>query len=58
MNVLFNNAGILRMGTNETITLDEQHMTIDINIKGILNMIFSENFIEIDDVLKQVTTIN
>ena len=37
MDVLFNNAGILRMGRNETIALKEQHRTVDINIKGILN---------------------
>lgn len=37
MNVLFNNAGILRMGPNEEIPLEEQHLTVDINIKGILN---------------------
>ena len=37
MNVLFNNAGILRMGPNETISLQDQHLTVDINIKGILN---------------------
>lgn len=37
MNVLFNNAGILRMGLNETINLHEQHLTVDINIKGVLN---------------------
>lgn len=37
MNVLFNNAGILRMGPNEEISLKEQHLTVDINIKGVLN---------------------
>jgi NADP-dependent 3-hydroxy acid dehydrogenase YdfG len=37
MDVLFNNAGILRMGLNEEISLAEQHLTVDINIKGILN---------------------
>ncbi|SMD09888.1 NADP-dependent 3-hydroxy acid dehydrogenase YdfG [Desulfocicer vacuolatum DSM 3385] len=37
MDILFNNAGILRMGLNETIDLEQQHLTIDINIKGILN---------------------
>lgn len=37
MHVLFNNAGILRMGLNETIALEQQHMILDINIKGILN---------------------
>lgn len=37
MHVLFNNAGILRMGLNEKISLAEQHLTVDVNIKGILN---------------------
>ncbi len=37
MDVLFNNAGILRMGLNEEINLMEQHLTVDVNIKGILN---------------------
>lgn len=37
LDVLFNNAGILRMGLNETISLHEQHLTVDINIKGVLN---------------------
>ena len=37
MDILFNNAGILRMGLNETIDLKQQHLTVDINIKGILN---------------------
>ena len=37
LDVLFNNAGILRMGLNETIALDQQHLTLDINVKGMLN---------------------
>ena len=37
MDILFNNAGILRMGLNENIDLKEQHLIVDINIKGILN---------------------
>ena len=37
MDVLFNNAGILRMGLNENISLQDQHLTVDVNIKGILN---------------------
>ena len=37
MDVLFNNAGILRMGANEDLSLDEQHLTVDVNLKGILN---------------------
>jgi NADP-dependent 3-hydroxy acid dehydrogenase YdfG len=40
IDVLFNNAGILRMGKNESISLADQHMTIDTNIKGILNGIY------------------
>lgn len=39
MNVLFNNAGILRMGLNDTISLEDQLLTIDVNIKGVLNSI-------------------
>lgn len=39
MHVLFNNAGILRMGLNETIPLEEQHLTVDVNIRGVLNSI-------------------
>jgi NADP-dependent 3-hydroxy acid dehydrogenase YdfG len=37
LDLLFNNAGILRMGLNETIDIAQQHRIIDINIKGILN---------------------
>lgn len=36
MDVLFNNAGIVRMGLNESIPLSEQHRIVDINVKGIL----------------------
>ena len=39
MEVLFNCAGILRMGFNETISIADQHLVVDINIKGILNCI-------------------
>lgn len=39
MDVLFNNAGILRMGNNHTIPLLEQRRIIDINVCGILNCI-------------------
>lgn len=37
LDVLFNNAGILRMGRNEGIPLAQQHLTLDINVKGVLN---------------------
>jgi NADP-dependent 3-hydroxy acid dehydrogenase YdfG len=37
LDVLFNNAGILRMGRNEQIALAQQHLTLDINVKGVLN---------------------
>lgn len=37
LDVLFNNAGILRMGRNEDIPLLQQHLTLDINVKGVLN---------------------
>ncbi|RJP25705.1 MAG: SDR family oxidoreductase [Candidatus Abyssobacteria bacterium SURF_5] len=39
MDVLFNNAGIAKMGPNEYITLEDQHLTVDINFKGILSCI-------------------
>lgn len=39
MNVLFNNAGILRMGRNDTISLEDQLLTVDVNVKGVLNSI-------------------
>lgn len=41
MDVLFNNAGILRMGSNHEIPLAEQKQIIDINVCGILNCIMS-----------------
>jgi NADP-dependent 3-hydroxy acid dehydrogenase YdfG len=37
MDVLFNNAGVLYMGVNEDLGLAEQHRTVDVNLKGILN---------------------
>ncbi len=37
LDVLFNNAGILRMGRNEDIPLVQQYLTLDINVKGVLN---------------------
>ncbi|MFH1032905.1 MAG: SDR family oxidoreductase [Pseudomonadota bacterium] len=36
MDVLFNNAGILRMGPNEAIPLEQQHLTINVNVNGLL----------------------
>jgi len=39
MDVLFNCAGILKMGLNETIPLSDQHLIVDVNLKGILNCI-------------------
>lgn len=34
---LFNNAGIVQMGQNESISLERQHRMVDININGVLN---------------------
>ena len=48
MDILFNNAGILRMGTFESIPLEDQCLIADINFKGILNCINASL-----DVLKQ-----
>ncbi len=39
MDVLFNNAGILRMGRFEKLTIAEHKKTIDVNINGIINCI-------------------
>lgn len=39
IHALFNNAGILRMGMNETIPIADQHLIVDTNFKGILNRI-------------------
>jgi len=39
LNVLFNCAGILRMGTNESIPLKEQHQIFNVNVGGVLNCI-------------------
>ena len=39
MDALFNCAGILKMGFNETIDIADQHLIVDINIKGMLNCI-------------------
>ncbi|MES2127931.1 MAG: SDR family oxidoreductase [Pseudomonadota bacterium] len=37
LQVLFNNAGIVRMGLNESIPLAQQHLMVNININGVLN---------------------
>jgi len=39
LNVLFNCAGILRMGTNESIALEDQHQIFKVNVGGVLNCI-------------------
>lgn len=39
LDVLFNCAGILRMGPNDEIPLSEQHQIINVNVNGILNCI-------------------
>lgn len=39
MDVLFNNAGVLRMGPNENIPLKNQQEVVDVNLKGVLNCI-------------------
>jgi len=39
MNVLFNNAGIIKMGPNAEIAIEDQHMIVDVNFKGILTCI-------------------
>lgn len=36
LRVLFNNAGILRMGLNDTIALEQQHLTMAINVNAVL----------------------
>ena len=39
MHVLFNCAGILRMGPHAKLPIEEQHLVVDVNLKGILNCI-------------------
>lgn len=39
MDILFNNAGILHMGRFESISLEDQWLTVDVNFKGVLNCI-------------------
>jgi NAD(P)-dependent dehydrogenase (short-subunit alcohol dehydrogenase family) len=37
LDVLFNNAGIARMGLNEAIDIRDQHRIVDTNLKGVLS---------------------
>jgi len=39
MHVLFNCAGILRMGPHANLPIEEQHLMVDVNLKGILDCI-------------------
>jgi len=39
MDVLFNNAGIIRMGPNENISIQDQRQIVEVNFIGILNCI-------------------
>ena len=39
LNILFNCAGILRMGENESISLKDQHQIFNVNVGGVLNCI-------------------
>jgi len=39
MDVLFNCAGILRMGPHAKLPIEEQYLIVDVNLKGILNCI-------------------
>ncbi|MGE4519048.1 MAG: SDR family oxidoreductase [Desulfobacteraceae bacterium] len=41
LNVLFNNAGILRAGFFSQLSLEEQLLQIDINLKGVINCSYS-----------------
>ena len=41
MDVLFDNAGIIRMGSMESIDIDDTYKIIDVNFKGVLNCIYS-----------------
>ncbi len=40
LDALFNCAGILRMGDNDSISLKDQHQMISVNVNGILNCIY------------------
>lgn len=37
IDVLFNNAGVLFMGPHDTIPVEQQELTIDVNFRGVLN---------------------
>ena len=39
LDVLFNNAGILKFGHFENVRLGDAHKTVDVNLKGILNCV-------------------
>jgi NADP-dependent 3-hydroxy acid dehydrogenase YdfG len=39
IHALFNNAGVLRMGMNDTVSIEDQHLIVDTNFKGVLNCI-------------------
>lgn len=38
LDVLFNNAGIIHVGAFDEVELEKQHATIDVNLKGVLNV--------------------
>jgi len=40
LDVLLNNAGILDFGLFETVPLERHHRVVDVNVKGILNMVY------------------
>jgi len=37
MDVLFNNAGIIKFGRFETVSISDHHRIVDVNLKGMLN---------------------
>jgi NADP-dependent 3-hydroxy acid dehydrogenase YdfG len=41
MDVQFNCAGVLFMGRIPDVSLEQQHLTVDVNVKGILNCIYA-----------------
>lgn len=41
LHVLHNNAGVLRIGLFEEMPLADQHLQVDINIKGVLNCLYA-----------------
>jgi len=41
VHVLFNNAGILKVGFFDELTLDEQLRVVDVNLKGVLNCTYA-----------------